>query len=90
MKSKICLLAFLSLSLLSCAQETPKVKHKKSMKQSSVKKNVKVVNSVDPVCHMKTDGAVSATSVYNKKTYGFCSTYCKDEFEKNPEKYVKK
>ncbi|MDN5397107.1 MAG: YHS domain-containing protein [Chryseobacterium sp.] len=30
------------------------------------------------------------TAVYKGKTYGFCSSLCKDEFKKNPEKYVQK
>jgi hypothetical protein len=34
MKSKIILTALLSVSLMACAQETPKVKHKKSTTSS--------------------------------------------------------
>jgi hypothetical protein len=39
MKSKIILTAFLSVSLMACAQETPKVKHKKA--NTSAKSNTK-------------------------------------------------
>ncbi|MDR6922859.1 MULTISPECIES: YHS domain-containing protein [Chryseobacterium] len=89
MKSKIILTALLSISLFSCAQETHKVKHKKSMSTSGENlKNVKVVNAEDPVCHMKTAEFLKDTTVYKNKTYGFCNTYCKDEFKKNPQKYV--
>ncbi len=83
--------ALLSISLFSCAQESPKVKHKKSMATSGENlKNVKVVNAEDPICHMKTAEFLKDTAVYKNKTYGFCNTYCKDEFKKNPQKYVQK
>lgn len=91
MKSRIILTALLSISLFSCAQESPKVKHKKSMATSGENlKNVKVVNAEDPICHMKTAEFLKDTAVYKNKTYGFCNTYCKDEFKKNPQKYVQK
>lgn len=91
MKSKIILTAFLSVSLLSCAQETPKVKHKKSMDAPKENlKNVKVVNAEDPICHMKTADYLKFTATYKNKTYGFCSASCKNEFNKNPEKYAQK
>lgn len=79
----------LSISLFSCAKETPKVKHSKSMVTPKENlKNVKVVNAEDPVCHMKTADYLKFTATYKNKEYGFCSAYCKDEFNKNPEKYV--
>ena len=90
MKSKLILAAFLSVSLMACAQETPKVNHKS--KTAVSKQNVKTVkfaNAVDPICHMPTEPDMKDTAVYKNKTYGFCSAYCKDEFKKNPEKYVK-
>ncbi|WP_223608889.1 YHS domain-containing protein [Chryseobacterium sp. OSA05B] len=91
MKSKIILTALLSVSLFACAQETPKVKHKKSSASSkSTVKKVKFANAEDPICHMKTEDYMKDTAVYKNKTYGFCSSLCKDEFKKNPEKYAKK
>ncbi|BAP29182.1 heavy metal translocating P-type ATPase [Chryseobacterium sp. StRB126] len=53
-------------------------------------KNVQVVNEEDPICHMKTAGSLKDTAVYKTKVYGFCSSYCKDEFKKNPESYAQK
>lgn len=46
---------------------------------------------IDPVCdmHLEEHGA-SATALYEGKTYGFCSAYCKGEFEKDPAKYLAK
>ncbi|MDQ0591873.1 YHS domain-containing protein [Chryseobacterium ginsenosidimutans] len=91
MKSKIIITALLSVSLMACAQETPKVKHKKSTSSSkSNAKKAKFANAADPICHMPTEADMKDTVVYKNKTYGFCSVYCKDEFKENPEKYVQK
>lgn len=90
MKSKVILTALLSVSLMACAQETPKVKHKAKTAVKSDAKPVKFANAVDPICNMPTDADMKDTAVYKNKTYGFCSAYCKDEFKKNPEKYVQK
>lgn len=91
MKSKIILTALLSVSLMACAQETPKVKHKKSAASAKTSaKPVKFANAEDPICHMKTEADMKDTAVYKNKTYAFCSVYCKDEFKKNPEKYAQK
>jgi YHS domain-containing protein len=43
---------------------------------------------IDVVCKMKVDKSVIDTSVYKGKTYYFCSPYCKNEFEKDPEKFL--
>lgn len=90
MKSKIIVTALLSVSLMACAQETPKVKHKTKTITKSNTKTVKFANAVDPICNMPTEADMKDTAVYKNKTYGFCSAYCKDEFKKNPEKYAKK
>jgi YHS domain-containing protein len=43
----------------------------------------------DPVCGMNVDeNKAAGTAVHNGKTYYFCSTGCKAQFEKQPEKYV--
>lgn len=91
MKSPIILAALLSISFVSCAKETPQVKHKSNMSSSKENiKNIQVVNEEDPICHMKTAEFLKDTAVYKNKTYGFCSSYCKDEFKQNPEKYAQK
>lgn len=90
MKSQIILMALLSITLFSCAKE-PQVKHASHMDSSGENiKNVQVVNEEDPICHMKTAGSLKDTAVYKTKVYGFCSSYCKDEFKKNPESYAQK
>lgn len=49
---------------------------------------VKVVNEIDPICEMETTKHINDTINYKGQTYGFCSTHCKTEFKKDPEKYI--
>ncbi len=43
----------------------------------------------DPVCGMDlTYDTAQARSEYNGQTYYFCSLDCKEQFDKDPEKYV--
>ena len=45
----------------------------------------------DPVCGMDIDpNNAAATEEYKSETYYFCSAACRDKFEAEPEKYVKK
>jgi len=45
----------------------------------------------DPVCGMTIDPKTAAgMSVYQGQTYYFCSTGCKAEFDKNPQKFTGK
>lgn len=45
---------------------------------------------IDPVCGMEIDAEKSIYKVvYKGKVYHFCSSVCKEEFEKNPEYYLK-
>jgi YHS domain-containing protein len=45
----------------------------------------------DPVCGMDVDPKTAAgKSEYQDQTYYFCSTGCKVEFDKNPQKYAGK
>jgi YHS domain-containing protein len=44
----------------------------------------------DPVCEMPIEGDEALiTSNYNGRRYCFCSSGCKEEFEGDPEKYLK-
>lgn len=44
----------------------------------------------DPVCGMRVYvGRTTPTSVYAGKTYHFCSTRCKQQFDEQPERYVR-
>lgn len=43
----------------------------------------------DPVCGMSVDpGGAAAASVHEGKTHYFCSTSCRDQFERDPKKYA--
>lgn len=43
----------------------------------------------DPVCGMSVSaGTAAAASVYGGKTLYFCSTDCRDKFEREPAKYL--
>ena len=43
----------------------------------------------DPVCGMElTYETAQARSEYDGQTYYFCSLSCKEDFDKDPEKYV--
>lgn len=91
MKHVLIMTAVLSILLLSCTKEVPKVKHSKNMTTPGENlKSVEVVNAEDPICHMKTADYLKFTTTYKNKVYGFCSKYCKDEFDKAPEKYAQK
>jgi YHS domain-containing protein len=52
----------------------------------------KVISSVCPVMGTKIPDITKAAgkSIYKGKTYYFCCAGCKPEFDKNPEKYIKK
>ncbi|MBN2465558.1 YHS domain-containing protein [candidate division WOR-3 bacterium] len=44
---------------------------------------------VDPVCGMTvTKQGAAGSSVYQGKIYYFCSTACKDNFVRDPQKYL--
>lgn len=42
----------------------------------------------DPVCGMELEKEKAQESNYNGKYYYFCCFHCKDEFEKEPTKYI--
>lgn len=44
----------------------------------------------DPVCAMKVKKGTLLVSMYKEKQHGFCSKSCKEKFDKDPEKFVKK
>ncbi len=45
---------------------------------------------IDPVCNMEINEKSKFKSSYNGKVYFFCSASCKQSFEKEPDKYVKR
>jgi YHS domain-containing protein len=48
------------------------------------------LSEIDPVCGMRVDPIrAKYKSVYRGRVYYFCSRHCMEEFEKNPEYYLK-
>lgn len=46
--------------------------------------------ATDPVCYMIVDEDESeCRSMYRGKEYFFCSDFCREKFEENPDRYVK-
>lgn len=47
--------------------------------------------AIDPVCHMAVDeGSAAGQSTYEGTRYYFCSTGCRETFEKDPRQYLPK
>lgn len=43
----------------------------------------------DPVCGMQVDEKTAqAKSMHNGQPYAFCSSACKEKFDRNPERYT--
>ena len=46
--------------------------------------------AIDPVCGMEVDPKIAEyQTTYQGKTYYFCSAGCKQDFDKEPKKYMK-
>ena len=46
-------------------------------------------HAIDPVCGMEVDPAAAAgSSEYQGTSYSFCSTGCKRQFDKDPQRFV--
>lgn len=74
---------------LSCKSE-PKIRQADDSMMSAVRKlDVEVDNEIDPICGMKTAESLSDTVHYHGQVLGFCSPYCKQTFQGDPEKYWK-
>ena len=94
------LIFLLSASLLfvaSCsnnvekkAETTPANSSTEMVKETSVYTPEMVVNKEDFTCGMPVSAGISDTCHVEGKAYGFCSVECKDEFLKDPKKYLTK
>ncbi|MFZ9261742.1 MAG: YHS domain-containing protein [Chitinophagaceae bacterium] len=75
--------------LTACGQqEEKKVEAPVASADSSKYTPAMVVNEKDYACGMPVTAGISDTTHYDGKAYGFCSTECKDEFLKDPKKYL--
>ena len=47
------------------------------------------MTATDPVCHMTiNESDAAATSEYDSRTFYFCSTHCKQQFDADPRTYT--
>lgn len=44
---------------------------------------------IDPVCGMEVNEDTPYRTIYKGRVYYFCSRICKEEFERDPEKYLR-
>jgi len=88
-------IAIFSLITFSCSKDNKEVANDVEVHvvdehemTGGEKLNVEVVNEIDPICGMETATHLKDTADYKGKTYGFCSTMCKEKFLENPTQYV--
>lgn len=90
---KIGLILSLSMFTMACSNNSAKEAPKEdaSMNMEAASHQHKAGAKVDPVCGMaEGDIAYTDFSLYQNDTTWFCSPHCKEEFDKDPAKYVKK
>jgi len=76
-----------STLVFSATEEASQKKNPESKATAKQKASQKVK---DPVCGMEIDAKTAAAkAIYKGKTYHFCSVSEKEQFEKDPAKYVK-
>ena len=64
--------------------------HKRGSRPAAVEQSA-VIFATDPVCGMTVDPlAANHKAVFEGKTYWFCSAGCQAEFEKDPQRYMRK
>jgi YHS domain-containing protein len=84
------------IAVIFACNEQPKPEQKAApagMEQSSEAQTIKLDPSLlasanDPVCGMSIKDGIGDTTTYKGKIYGFCSASCKEDFLKEPEKYI--
>lgn len=68
-----------------CQEPNVARKAKKAAKADITLEN----DTTDPICKMSVAKGSKNVSIYKDKQVGFCSKSCKEQFDKNPEKYIK-
>ena len=89
MKKTLCLLVA-SFALFSCQKVADKnqMMYEEAALNKTKFNNVTFTNSVDFMCQMPLSYGVSDSAHYNGGVYGFCSKFCKEDFMRNPEKFL--
>ena len=91
---KLITITSIILSLTACVnpvneekQNESKISAENSTSKPSVAKD-QLAMKKDPVCGMPAYKFMKDTTIFKGKIYGFCGKGCKDDFLKNPEKYI--
>jgi YHS domain-containing protein len=94
MRNTVIAFAFI-INALACsnnkqnaAVENKPAEMESSMDSHSQFKPEMVVNTTDFACGMPVSAGISDTCHFEDKAYGFCSSECKAEFQKEPTKYL--
>lgn len=89
---KVYLVLGLALFTMACSNNTTNddSMNQMEMEETSTTDNLNPNAKTDPICDM-TEGDIAYTdySVYQQDTVWFCSPHCKEQFDKDPAKYVK-
>jgi YHS domain-containing protein len=88
--ASILFLASCSNNVEKKVEATPANNSNDMNKEASLYTPEMVVNKEDFTCGMPVSAGISDTCHVDGKAYGFCSVECKDEFLKNPKKYLTK
>lgn len=90
---KYSLIAIMALSLAACQNKTETSTETKTVETTTATETATPATTaaakiVDPVCGMPMEGEKYTEFTANgADTTWFCSPHCKDQFDKNPEKY---
>ncbi|MEY2596250.1 MAG: hypothetical protein RI965_1522 [Bacteroidota bacterium] len=77
------------IALFACKQQEEKKAEMPVVHTDSIKYTpAMVVNEKDYACGMPVTAGILDTCHHEGKAYGFCSTECKNEFLKDPKKYL--
>lgn len=92
MKMTLILLAVCTLAGAGCGAPAAKRDHSAPNTEAAPQVALEdLAVPKDPYCRMSLEGhTIAAVTTHEGKQYGFCSTYCRDEFLKDPEAYLAK
>ena len=82
----------IALTVCSCNNNAPTPATVSTDTTQAVSKyTLQMVDSTkDPACGMPLSAGIADTLHYGGKVYGFCSDECRDNFLKDPKKYLSK
>jgi len=82
--------AFMAMSSVSVVSNALLLKRYNPKMKEQIEEDARLMGQIeiDPVCHMEVIPAKSLDTEYRGRTYYFCSSNCKVEFERNPLRYI--